>query len=76
MKDKNYWKRWCKCAFVRAVKTVCQTAVASIGTASVLGEVNWTMIVSASLLSGLVSILTSVAGIPEVQVENTDLPTV
>lgn len=76
MKDKTYWKRWIKASLVRATKTVCQTAVASIGTASVLGEVNWTMIVSASLLAGLVSILTSVAGLPEVQVENTDLPTV
>lgn len=76
MKDKNYWNRWFKAAGVRAIKTVAQTAVATIGTASVLGEVNWTMIVSASLLSGLVSILTSVAGIPEVPVENTDLPTV
>ena len=76
MKDSKYWNRWFKAAGVRAIKTVAQTAVATIGTASVLGEVNWTMIVSASLLSGLVSILTSIAGIPEVQVENTDLPTV
>ena len=76
MKDSKYWTRWIKAAGVRAIKTVAQTAVATIGTASVLGEVNWTMIVSASLLSGLVSILTSIAGIPEVQVENTDLPTV
>ena len=76
MKDVNYWNRWFKAAGVRAIKTVAQTAVATIGTASVLGEVNWTMIISASLLSGLVSILTSIAGIPEVQVENTDLPTV
>lgn len=76
MKDKQYWNRWIKAAGVRAVKTVAQTAVATIGTASVLGDVNWQMIISASLLSGLVSMLTSVAGIPEVQVENTDLPTV
>lgn len=76
MKDKQYWKRWWKAALVRSVKTICQSAIATIGSATVLGEVNWTMIVSASLLSGLVSILTSVAGIPEVKVENTDLPTV
>ena len=76
MKDKTYWKNWLKAAGVRAVKTVAQTAVATIGTATVLGEVNWPMIVSASLLSGLVSMLTSVAGLPEVPVENTDLPTV
>jgi hypothetical protein len=74
MKDKQYWKRWFKASCVRAVKTVAQTAVATIGTATALGEVNWQMIISASLLSGLVSMLTSVAGIPEVQVENTDLP--
>lgn len=67
--NKTYWKKWFKAAGVRAVKTVAQTAVATIGTATALGEVNWQMIVSASLLSGLVSMLTSVAGIPEVQVE-------
>ena len=72
MKDTKYWSRWIKAAGVRAIKTVAQTAVATIGTASVLGEVNWTMIISASLLSGLVSILTSVAGIPEVPIENVE----
>lgn len=72
MKNTQYWNRWLKAAGVRAVKTVAQTAVATIGTATVLGEVNWQMIVSASLLSGLVSMLTSVAGIPEVQVEDVE----
>ena len=59
-------KKWAKAAGVRAVKTVAQTAVATIGTAAVMGAVDWTMVVSASALSGIISILTSVAGIPEV----------
>lgn len=67
----KYWKTWIKAAGVRAVKTVAQTAVATVGTAAALGEVKWAMVVSASLLAGLLSILTSVAGLPEVQVEDT-----
>ena len=63
MKD---WKKWAKCAGVRAVKTVAQTAVATIGTATVLGAVDVKMVVSASILSGVLSLLTSVAGLPEV----------
>lgn len=59
-------KKWAKAAGVRAVKTVAQTAVATIGTAAVMGAVDWTMVISASALSGIISILTSVAGIPEV----------
>lgn len=62
----NYWKNWLKAAVVRAVKTVAQTAVATIGTAAVLGEVNWLMVASASVLAGVLSLLTSVAGLPEV----------
>ena len=58
-------KTWIKAAAVRALKTVCQTAVATIGTAAVLSSVDWKMVVSASLLAGVLSILTSVAGIPE-----------
>lgn len=61
------WKVWAKAAGVRAVKTVAQTAVATIGTAAVLGAVNWTMVVSASVLAGVLSVLTSVAGLPEVK---------
>jgi len=61
------FKAWAKAAGVRAIKTVCQTAVATIGTASVMGEVNWTMILSASVLAGVVSLLTSIAGLPEVE---------
>ena len=61
------WKSWLKAAAVRAVKTVAQTAVATIGTSAVMGDVNWLMVGSASLLAGILSLLTSVAGLPEVQ---------
>lgn len=60
-------KKWIKCAAVRAVKTTAQTAVATIGTSAVMGDVNWVMVGSASLLAGILSILTSIAGLPEVQ---------
>ena len=60
-------KKWLKAALVRAVKTVAQTAVATIGTAAVLSSVDWTMVASASLLAGVLSLLTSVAGLPEVK---------
>ena len=63
----NYAKKWLKAAAVRAVKTVAQTAVATIGTAAVLGDVIWVMVASASALSGFLSLLTSVAGLPEVK---------
>lgn len=63
------WKKWAKAAGVRAVKTVAQTAVATIGTAAVLGAVDWRMVASASVLSGVLSLLTSVAGLPEVEGE-------
>ena len=69
MKSKEYWMNWAKAAGIRAIKTVAQTAVATIGTSALLTEVNWTMIVSASLLAGVVSILTSVAGLPELKAE-------
>ena len=59
--------KWLKAASVRAVKTMAQTAIATIGTYATMGEVNWVMVGSASLLAGVVSILTSVAGIPEVK---------
>lgn len=62
-------KKWAKAAGVRAVKTVAQTAVATIGTAAVMGAVDWKMVVSASALAGVISVLTSVAGIPEVPEE-------
>ena len=60
-------KKWIKASAVRAVKTMAQTAVATIGTSAVMGDVNWVMVASASVLSGIISILTSVAGIPEVE---------
>ena len=63
------WKNWIKAAGVRAIKTVAQTAVATIGTSVAMGEVNWVMAGSASLLAGILSILTSVAGLPEVKEE-------
>ena len=62
-------KTWLRAAGVRAVKTVAQTAVAMIGTATVFSDVNWVMILSGSLLAGLLSVLTSVAGLPEVEVK-------
>ena len=60
-------KQWFKAAAVRAIKTVAQTAIATIGTCAVMDEVNWVMVGSASLLSGILSLLTSVAGLPEVE---------
>lgn len=65
MSEKN--KRWVKAAGVRAVKTMAQTALATIGTNVMMGDVNWIMVGSASALSGVLSLLTSVAGLPEVK---------
>ena len=60
-------KKWLKAAGIRAIKTVAQTAVATIGTTAVMAEVNWMLVGSASLLAGILSLLTSVAGLPEVE---------
>ena len=64
MKD---WKKWIKAAGIRAIKTIAQTAIATIGTSAVLGDVNWAMVASASALAGILSILTSIAGLPELK---------
>ena len=65
---KENWKTWFKAAGIRAIKTIAQTAVATIGTSAVLGDVNWVAVVSASVLAGVLSLLTSVEGLPEVEV--------
>lgn len=62
---KRDWKKWIKCAGIRAIKTVAQTAVATIGTSAVMSEVNWLVVGSSALLAGILSLLTSLAGIPE-----------
>jgi hypothetical protein len=71
MKLRN-WKVWLKAAAVRAVKTVAQTAVAIIGTSIVIQSVDWRLVASASVLSGVVSMLTSIAGLPEVKEDGED----
>ena len=69
---KNNFKEWLKAASIRSIKTVAQTAIATIGTSAVMGEVNWLMVGSASLLAGILSILTSIAGLPEVEKEEVE----
>ena len=63
----NNFKSWLKAAGIRAIKTIAQTAIATIGTSAILSEVNWAVVGSAALLAGILSLLTSVAGLPEVQ---------
>lgn len=65
-------KKWIKKAAVRAVKTVAQAAIAGIGTAAAMGQVDWKYVLSASVLAGILSILTSIAGIPEVEADGTE----
>lgn len=62
-----FTKKWAKAAAVRAIKTVAQAAVAAIGSSAALGDVNWTLVASTAALSGVLSLLTSVAGLPEVK---------
>lgn len=71
MKNRN-WKDWAEKAAVRAVKTVAQTAIATIGTTALLTDVNWEVVVSASVLAGVLSLLTSIAGLPELDEEIRD----
>ena len=61
----NYWKAWWKCAGIRAVKTVAQTAVATVGVSAAMSDVDWAFVASASVLAGVLSLLTSVTGLPE-----------
>lgn len=63
----NQWKPWLRAAGVRALKTVAQTALAAVGTAAALGDVDWCFTASAALLAGLLSLLTSLAGLPELE---------
>lgn len=67
--DKVFSKKWATAALIRALRTVAQTAVASIGTAVVMDDVNWVAVVSASVLAGILSLLMSLAGLPEVEDE-------
>lgn len=64
---KSVWRQWLKAAGIRAIKTVAQTAIATIGTCAVMSEVDWPVVASASVLAGILSLLTSLAGIPEAQ---------
>ena len=63
---KIFTKKWLKASLVRAIKTIAQTAIATIGTSALISSVDWKVVISASLLAGLISVLTSVAGLPEV----------
>lgn len=65
MMENRDWVKWFKAAGIRALKTVAQTAIATIGTSAILSEVNWAVVGSAAVLAGVLSLLTSVAGIPE-----------
>jgi hypothetical protein len=67
-------KKWIKAAGIRAIKTIAQTAIATIGTSAIISDVNWIMVLSASVLAGILSLLTSIAGLPELK-ESTDAST-
>ena len=70
---KDNFEKWLKCAGIRAVKTMAQTCIAMIGTSVVLSDVDWKMVISASMLAGILSILTSLAGLPEVKAETNEV---
>ena len=63
----NYFKKWLKCAGIRAIKTMAQTAIATIGTTTIMGEVDWMLVGSTALVAGIGSMLTSIAGLPEMK---------
>ncbi len=67
MNRQTYWKKWIKAALMRSVRTMAQTALAGAGTGAALGQVNWVFVCSSAALAGLLSLLTSVAGLPEVE---------
>ena len=69
MSSQVFTKEWLKASLIRALRTVCQTAIATIGTSALLSEVNWIAVASSSALAGVLSILTSLAGLPEVENE-------
>lgn len=71
-KTKEYWINWAKAAGVRAIKTVAQSAVAAIGASAMLSEVDWLVVVSTAVLAGVVSLLTSVAGLPEINASESE----
>lgn len=66
--DKEYWSRWIRAAGIRALKTMAQTAVAAIGTTAVISGVDWALVGSTAALAGIMSLLTSIAGLPELKV--------
>ena len=67
MRNKEYWMKWVKKAGIRAVKAIAQAAIAGIGTAAAMGQVDWKYVLSAAILAGVLSMLTSIAGLPEVE---------
>ena len=71
MNKKNF-KKWIKAAGIRAIKTIAQTAIATIGTTAVIADVNWAAVIGSAVLAGLLSLLTSIAGLPELK-QNEDI---